>query len=171
MEEKFVLSAEIMKEHRDLARKVATEGIILLKNNGSLLPFRKDIKSIAVIGPNADNVYNMLSDYTAPQRDGQVVTVLQGIKDHVSTRTIVNYAKGCAIQDESEAGFADAIDIAKKSDVIIMVMGGSSARDFSSNNDVADAVKVSEDIKADMESGEGYDRSTLNLMGKQEILI
>jgi beta-glucosidase len=124
-----------------------------------------------VIGPNADNVYNMLGDYTAPQRDEDVATVLEGIKSHVSKQTVVKYAKGCAIRNESEAGFAEAIRIAKESEVVVMVMGGSSARDFTSKYEETGAAKISEDIQTDMESGEGFDRATLNLMGKQEKLM
>lgn len=164
------LTKPVLAEHRKLARKIATESIILLKNK-NLLPLRKDYQSIAVIGPNADNVYNMLGDYTAPQKDDDVVTVLEGIKNHVSNKTVVKYAKGCAIRNESEAGFGEAIQVAKDAEVVIMVMGGSSARDFSTEYEETGAAKVSEDGQNDMESGEGYDRATLNLSGKQEKLM
>ena len=124
-----------------------------------------------MIGPNADNVYNMLGDYTVPQKEDHVVTVLQGIRNHVPKESIIKYVKGCAIRNESEEGFEEALKVAKESDVAVLVMGGSSARDFSSKFEVTGAAKVSEDIKTDMESGEGYDRATLNLMGKQEKLM
>ncbi len=157
--------------HRQLARKIATESVILLKNQDALLPLKKNLKSIAVIGPNADNVYNMLGDYTAPQRDIDVVTVLEGIKSNVSKETKVTYAKGCGIRSESEAGFEEAIRISMEAEVVVMVMGGSSARDFTSKYEETGAAKISEDIDTDMESGEGFDRATLNLMGKQEKLM
>jgi beta-glucosidase len=165
------LAIKDLKDHRSLARIVATESIVLLKNKNSLLPLRKNYKSIAVIGPNADNIYNMLGDYTAPQKEDDVVTVLEGIKNQVSKETVVKYAKGCAIRNESEAGFDEAIKIARESEVIVMFMGGSSARDFSSKYEETGAAKVSEDVLTDMESGEGYDRASLNLMGKQEKLM
>lgn len=171
VDEKQVFSPKMVAEHKALARKVACQSVVLLKNQQSLLPLTKELKSIAVIGPNADNVYNMLGDYTAPQREGEVVTVLQGIKNHVSPTTTVRYAKGCSIRTDSEEGFSEALDAARKSDVVVMVMGGSSARDFSSKYEVTGAVKVSEDSKNDMECGEGTDRATLNLMGKQEKLM
>lgn len=170
-DERNILTNTVIAEHRKLARTIATESIILLKNKNALLPLRKDYKSIAVIGPNADNIYNMLGDYTAPQKEDDVVTVLEGIKNHVAKETVVNYAKGCAIRNESEAGFEEAIKVAKESEVVIMVMGGSSTRDFSSEYEETGAAKVSEDGQNDMESGEGYDRATLNLMGKQEKLM
>lgn len=162
---------QMKSEHRELARKVAQESMILLKNEGSLLPLSKTVKSIAVIGPNADNAYNMLGDYTAPQLSSDVVTVLQGIKSHVSSGTTVRYAKGCTIRSEGKAGFAEAIEAAKASDVVVMVMGGSSARDFSSMFEATGALKVTPDMKNDLECGEGSDRATLNLMGEQLSLM
>lgn len=157
--------------HLALAREVARESIVLLKNEKNLLPLNKAVGTCAVIGPNADNVYNMLGDYTAPQSDASVVTVLEGIRQKVSQTSRVLYAKGCAVRDSSRAGFAEALDAARAADVVVMVMGGSSARDFSSEYEQTGAAKVSENRLSDMESGEGYDRATLHLMGRQLELI
>ena len=74
--------------HRQVAREVAREGIVLLKNDG-ILPLSKDVKSIAVIGPNADTQYNQLGDYTAPQDDKFITTPLEGIQAAVSKKTEV----------------------------------------------------------------------------------
>ncbi len=74
--------------HRALARQVARESIILLKNAGGLLPLSRELDSIAVIGPNADSVYNQLGDYTAPQPESKVVTVLQAIRAAVGPKTV-----------------------------------------------------------------------------------
>ena len=158
-------------EHLELAREVARQSIILLKNENELLPLNKKMKTIAVIGPNADNVYNMLGDYTAPQSESSVVTVLDGIRQKVSNDTHIIYAKGCAVRDSSKSGFQEAIEAARQSDVVVMVMGGSSARDFSSKYEETGAAKVSDSHISDMESGEGYDRSTLELLGRQRELI
>ena len=65
-------------EHIALSKKVALESIVLLKNENNLLPLSKSIKNLAVIGPNADNIYNQLGDYTAPQPEEKIVTVLEG---------------------------------------------------------------------------------------------
>lgn len=166
------LSFETMAaKHRALARQAARESVVLLKNENRVLPLDRNIKSLAVIGPNADNVYNMLGDYTAPQAAGQVVTVLDGIKKHVGPRTKVRYAKGCSIRGESDSGFAEALDAARESDAVILVMGGSSARDFSTNYEATGAARISDDIKTDMECGEGSDRSTLSLLGRQQELM
>jgi beta-glucosidase-like glycosyl hydrolase len=64
------------EKHIKLSREVARQGIVLLKNCNNILPLKKDIGSIAVIGPNADNIYNQLGDYTAPQERSNIVTVL-----------------------------------------------------------------------------------------------
>ena len=157
-------------EHLELAREVARQSIVLLKNR-DILPLKKNCsKKIAVIGPNADNIYNMLGDYTAPQTTASVVTALEGIKNKVDNEDVI-YAKGCAIRDTSRIGIRDALNAAASADVVIMVMGGSSARDFSSEYEETGAAKVSANLISDMESGEGYDRATLNLMGLQLELI
>ena len=73
-------------EHRQVARQVAREGIVLLNNDG-ILPLSKQLKRVAVIGPNADVAYNQLGDYTAPQDRKELRTVLDGIRSHVAAGT------------------------------------------------------------------------------------
>lgn len=171
VDEKLPAQTVASSEHVELAREVARQSMILLKNENALLPLNKDIKTIAVVGPNADNVYNMLGDYTAPQSEKTVITVLDGIRQKVSANTRIMYAKGCAIRDSSKIGFQEAIEAARQSEVVIMAVGGSSARDFSSKYEETGAAKISNTHISDMESGEGYDRSTLELLGKQRELI
>lgn len=169
--EKDELSASEKASHRELARTVAKESIILLKNDNHILPLDKNIRSIAVIGPNADMPYNMLGDYTAPQAKGAVITVLDGIRKAVAPGTEVNYAKGCAVRDSSMTGFAEARTAAEKSDAIVLVLGGSSARDFSAEFEATGAAKASQNQLSDMDSGEGNDRCTLDLLGRQNELL
>lgn len=160
--------------HRQLAREVARQGIVLLKNSDGLLPLSREISSIAVIGPNADNIYNQLGDYTAPQERSNIVTVLDGIKKAVNPRTVVRYMKGCAIRDTTQSNIDEAVQIARQSDVILLVLGGSSARDFKTEYIETGAATVGnnrDEIVSDMESGEGYDRSSLDLLGDQEKLL
>jgi len=155
-----------------LARKVAQESVILLKNQSSALPLKKNIGSIAVIGPNADNIYNQLGDYTAPQDPKAIITVLEGIKAKLPSAK-VNYVKGCAIRDTADVHIADAVAAAEQSDVAVVVLGGSSARDFKTEYISTGAATVSQGTTgvSDMESGEGYDRQSLDLMGKQLELL
>jgi len=79
-------------EHNQLALKAARESIVLLKNQKSLLPFDKSIKTISVIGPYADNVNVLLGNYNGTPSNP--VTFLQGIKNKVSNKARVIYAKG-----------------------------------------------------------------------------
>ncbi|WP_433922330.1 glycoside hydrolase family 3 N-terminal domain-containing protein [Paenibacillus taichungensis] len=162
------------EEHIQLARKVAQEGIILLKNEDNTLPLGKTGTKLAVIGPNANHVYNQLGDYTSPQPRGQIVTVLDGITSKLGADTgKVLYAPGCRIKGDSREGFAQALACAEEADTIIMVMGGSSSRDFGEGTiDLrTGASVVTDDPWNDMECGEGIDRSSLNLMGVQLELV
>lgn len=150
-----------------LARKVADEGVILLENNG-ILPLGEGLR-IALVGPNADNVYNQLGDYTAPQDPANVITMREGLEARFPGR--VEYVKGCAVRDESSDNIAAAVAAARRSDVVVAVVGGSSARDFKTKYiDTGAAVADSESV-SDMEAGEGFDRSTLALLGLQERLL
>ncbi len=159
-------------QHRDLARRVAQESIVLLKNSGNLLPLSKSIDSVAVIGPNADSVYNQLGDYTAPQPEGKVVTVLEAIRKSMGPKTVVRYARGTGIRGTTEDGFAEALDAVRKSSVAVVVLGGSSARNFNTEFSATGAAKPQMDASgSDMESGEGSDRSSLTLAGNQLKLL
>ena len=155
------------KENAQLAKQVALESAVLLKNDG-ILPFGENIKKVAVIGPNADNLYNQLGDYTAPQDPDRIVTMLEGIRE--KGRAEVTYTKGCAVRDENDANIDEAVRIAQAADAVVLVVGGSSARDFKTNYEDTGAAIVNESI-SDMDCGEGYDRSTLKLLGKQEELL
>ncbi|RZK27276.1 MAG: beta-glucosidase, partial [Hymenobacter sp.] len=95
-----------------LARQVARESVVLLKNEKDVLPLAKTLQRIAVIGPNADNMYNQLGDYTAPQPESNVVTVLEGIRAKLPGAQIT-YAKGCAIRDTASANIAEAVAAAR----------------------------------------------------------
>jgi beta-glucosidase len=77
-----------------LALRAAREGIVLLKNDKNLLPLRKNLKSIAVIGPNADDAINQLGDYSPQLVPQHVTTVLEGIKTAVSPQTKVAAVRG-----------------------------------------------------------------------------
>ncbi len=154
-------------ENAQLAKQVALESAVLLKNDG-ILPFGEQIKKVAVIGPNADNMYNQLGDYTAPQHPDRIMTMLEGIRK--KGRAEVIYAKGCAVRDENDSNIEEAVKTAQKADVVVLVVGGSSARDFKTSYEDTGAAIVDEHL-SDMDCGEGYDRSTLRLLGKQEELM
>lgn len=171
VDEKLVAKKVATVENVTTARKVAQQSIVLLKNEGDLLPLKKTLKRIAVVGPNADNAYNQLGDYTAPQADGKVKTVLAGIRAAVGKGTQIDYVKGCAIRDTLNSNIEDAVAAAQLSDVVVVVLGGSSARDFKTTYQATGAANVDINAVSDMESGEGFDRVSLDMMGHQLQLL
>jgi beta-glucosidase len=137
------------KESRELALQTAREGIVLLRNQKNLLPLNKNIKSVAVIGPNANTERNQLGDYTHEPVLQHVVTVLEGIRNKVSPQTKINFIKGCEIIGNELNEIKKAAEAAKKADVAIVVVG--------ENGEITD--------------GEGNDMASLDLTGSQEELL
>lgn len=135
-------------DHRRLALRASREGIVLLKNDGDLLPLDKKVKRIAVIGPNADAGRDQLGDYSPYNIITDIVTVLDGIKSKVSSKTTVEYVEGCHIMGEELNEIDKAVSAAKKADVAIVVVGESEKTD-----------------------GEGRDVATLELTGMQQDLV
>ncbi len=133
--------------HQELALRAAREGIVLLKNTDRLLPLDKNIQSIAVIGPNANNGRNQLGDYVADKVLQDVVTVLDGI-NKVSPNTEVRYVKGCEILGDKGLELNAAQIAATNADVAIVVVG-----------------------EDEHTVGEPNDVASLDLLGHQEELI
>ena len=171
VDEKLVAQKVATVQNKMVARQVARESIVLLKNDQHILPLSKSLKRIAVIGPNADNTYNQLGDYTAPQAEGKVQTLLTGIRAAVDKNTKIDYVKGCAIRDTSNSDIAAAVAAAKQADAVVLVLGGSSARDFKTSYQATGAANVDPNTVSDMESGEGFDRVSLDMMGDQIKLL
>jgi len=177
VDEGRVLEVFETADNRALAFKIACQSLVLLKNDG-LLPLKKEIKHLALIGPNADSRRCMLGDYsfTAVKELLQVVpaegsafvglsteelediyisvpTVLEQVKMLASTGTMISHAKGCEIMSGDTSGFAQAIDLAEASDVVVMVMGGISG------------------LALQCTTGEFRDSTDLGLPGVQEELV
>jgi beta-glucosidase len=141
-------------EHQELALEAAREGVVVLKNEGDLLPLEKNIKSIAVIGPNADHETNQLGDYTSNVILEDIVTVLDGIR-MVSPQSRIEYVKGCNIVGSELDEIEKAQRVAKTSDVAVVVLG---------ENEWHAPDKTGT-------GGEGYDVATLELTGLQQELV
>lgn len=137
----------LSKENKEAALNVARKSIVLLKNEKQLLPLKKDLKTIAVIGPLADNQRDLLGSWFCMGEESNVVSILSGIKNKISSSTEIIYAKGCDVKENDKKDFNEAIDAAKQSDVVILALGE----------------------KGEM-SGEAESRSTLDLPGVQEEL-
>lgn len=157
--------------HGEIARQIAREGTVLLKNNGILPLDPASLRRVAVIGPNADNAYNQLGDYTAPQPDGHVVTVLEGLCRALPESVKIDYVKGCGIRDTTENEIAQAVALARDADLTVLVVGGSSARDFRTSYEATGAASATQNYVSDMDCGEGFDRATLSLLGLQQQLM
>lgn len=147
------------QEHQELALKAAREGIVLLKNENDLLPLRKNLRSIAVIGPDADDPVNQLGDYTAGTVLQPIVTVLQGIKQKLGPQTKLLYAKGCNVVGDDKSGFGEAVHAAQNADLAVVVVG----EQFQHHGPNKDEPRPTD--------GEGFDVASLDLTGVQGDLI
>lgn len=140
----------------NLSRQIADESIVLLKNEQNLLPLdAQKIKSIAVIGPNADQV--QFGDYTWSRDNNNGITPLKGLTNLVGDKIKINYALGCDLTTQNRSGIQAAVKAANSSDVSVVFVGSSSAslaRNYSNAT-----------------TGEGFDLSDLNLTGVQEDLV
>ncbi len=120
-EKNTVMKPEFLAAARDLSRK----SIVLLKNDGGakVLPISKSVKKIAVIGPLAQARRELIGSWSAAGDWTKSVTLLEGIKATVSPSTKVAYAKGCNINDDSTKYIAQAVSVAKESDVVVLAVG------------------------------------------------
>lgn len=151
-----------MEEAAHYSQKLAEESMVLLKNESNTLPIALEkIKKIAVIGPNADEVYNQLGDYTPFKSEGQANSLLTGLRQQVSDYEIeVSYAAGSRITEALDQGLEEAITAAEDADVIILALGGSSAREFTTDFDANGAALNGSN---EMTSGENIDLADLSL--------
>jgi beta-glucosidase len=164
-------------QQRELAATLARKSIVLLSNDG-ILPIANDTASIAVIGPNAREARHLFGDYSylahveslvemkvednvfsIPIPDKYEIagagtaapTVLDALRDRFGRP--VEFAQGCGINDDSTEGFAEAVALAARSDLAVMVMGDKAG------------------LTDECTSGESRDRSSLDLPGVQEDLV
>jgi beta-glucosidase len=140
------------KENQNLALRTAREGIVLLKNDQNLLPLNKNLKSIAVIGPNADDKRNQLGDYVPRRILQDIVTVLAGVRGKAPNAK-VTYVKGCDVLDPEPNQITEAQKAAREADVAIVVLG---ERHMGTPRAT---------------DGEGSDVASLDLTGRQEELL
>lgn len=129
------------KEHLNIAREAAKKSIVLLKNEQSLLPLHKDIKSIAVIGPLANDKDSPLGNWRAKADYNSAVSVLEGVKNKVGKNTKIYYEKGIDLtiptieeganqflhplkfNETDRSGISAAVKVAKKAEVVLLVIG------------------------------------------------
>jgi beta-glucosidase len=142
-EKNEIMTPEKLEAARDMARR----SIVLLKNEGKLLPLSKSDKKIAVIGPLADSKRDMIGSWSAAGDWTKSVTLLEGIKAKLPNANIT-FAKGCEVDGNDTKGFAEAKRLAQQADVVILAVG-----------------------EAYWMSGEAASRSNIDLPGVQQQLV
>lgn len=135
-------------ENQTAARQIAAHSMVLLKNDRNILPLSKTVRSIALIGPLADSQKDMIGAWSGDGKASDAITLLQGLKTKVGSQVKINYAKGCEVTGDNTNGFAEAVNAAKTSDIVIMAIGEA----------------------AEM-SGEASSRSSLDIPGRQLDLV
>jgi beta-glucosidase len=145
---------EPVAEHRPLVRQAAEESLVLLQNKSyeggsAILPLASGPHKIALIGPLADDSDEMLDLGGDPQREPGVVTLKDALKERMKQAGgSLTFVQGCTVSCNSESGFADALEAAKKADIVVLALGESSEM-----------------------SGEAGSRANLDLPGDQERLL
>ena len=178
-------AATLNAENLRAAREVAARSLVLLKNEGDALPLRKDLRSVAVIGPLADDPRAIIGSWSGDGRAQDSVTLLEAVKAKVSERTRVTYAKGVAIDGRGVTGNYDApppspsaaggtnVASAAETEAARLATTPTAA------NSIAEAARVARDADvsivvvgetAEM-SGEAAARTSLDLPGRQLELL
>ncbi len=144
-------SVLLSPEHLAAAREIAGRSMVLLKNDRATLPLKQPLRSIAVLGPLADDRPALLGHWRGDGKDEDVVTLLDGIRSKAaeaggSTRVV--FARGCDVEGDSRAGLAEAVRLARESDIALLAVGESAAM-----------------------TGEASSRTSLDLSGRQEELV
>ena len=137
-------------EHRKFAREIGAKSIVLLKNKTQLLPLSKTTKKVAIIGPFAKSTVDNHGFWSIafPDDNQRIITQFDGIKAQLDKNSELLYAKGCNVNDKDTSLFAEAVETAKKADVVIMTLGEGHAM-----------------------SGEAKSRSNIHFSGVQEDLL
>lgn len=138
-EKRVILSAD----HRAKARDVARKSVVLLKNDGQILPLNTKTK-IALIGPLGDNQSELIGAWSGSGSGNDCISLLQGLKNAGGN---VSFSKGCNVEGDDRSGFDAAVALARTSDVIVLAVG-----------------------EMAWMSGEASSRTDINLPGVQEDL-
>jgi beta-glucosidase len=109
------------QEHRKIALQTARESIVLLKNENNLLPLDKDIKSIAIIGPNANDPEALYYTHYYPEAP-EIITILDAMEHKCGSDIEISYAEGCKLTEPAD-DLSEALKIAKQADIIIGAFG------------------------------------------------
>ena len=156
---KVPIEANNTPANQALALEVARQSLVLLKNEEKFLPLEKGIGSLAVIGPNADDELVLLGNYFGEPSES--ITILDGVRGVVSSSTEIHYAHGCDVFKPGKDGFSEAVQIARESDVALLVLGLSQQLE-------GEEGQREGSLKGTLSRG---DRTEIGLPGEQESLL
>jgi beta-glucosidase len=121
-------------EHRAAARRMAQKSMVLLENEGGVLPLSKSLRSLAVIGPLANEPWAMLGNWVGIGRPEDAVTPLAALREAVGGQTKLIVAKGAAIDGDDRSGFDAAVRAARQADAVVMFLGEHPEMSAEANN-------------------------------------
>ncbi|WDF42114.1 glycoside hydrolase family 3 N-terminal domain-containing protein [Streptomyces sp. T12] len=153
---------------REVSTLVARAAVTLLHNDGGVLPLSAAVLRVAVLGPQSATAAHQLGDYTAPQRPGTGVSVLDGLRRLAPPGLDIRHAPGCALTGDDLSGIPEAVAAAAASDLAVVVLGGSSARTPGTEFDANGAART---VVTEMTCGEGVDLAALRLGKAQYALL
>lgn len=153
---------------RDISTALARACVTLLRNDGSLPVRAATVSRLAVIGPQSATAAHQLGDYTAPQRPGTGVSVLDGLRRLAPPGVDIRHAPGCALTGDDLSGIPEAVAAAAACDLAVLVLGGSSARTSDTEFDANGAARTA---VSHMTCGEGADLAGLELGRAQYALL
>lgn len=135
-------------DHLKAAKEMAVKSMVLLRNEGNILPLKKSNQTFALIGPLAASKDDMIGGWSALGQGNDAVSLYDGLTAKLGSSAKIIYARGCGVTEENRTGFQEALNAARRADVILLAMGES--RNM---------------------SGEASSRANLGLPGVQEELI
>jgi beta-glucosidase len=122
----------LLPESRTIARDLATESMVLLKNNNQVLPIKPAVSKVALIGPAAENKEILLGAWSYHGREKDVVSIAEGLKNAFNNKVRITYAKGCDFDGDDQSGFAEALAAAREAELVVICLG--EKREWSGEN-------------------------------------
>ncbi|NDV79183.1 glycoside hydrolase family 3 N-terminal domain-containing protein [Dysgonomonas sp. 511] len=111
-----------LAESLRVAEQLAEESIVLLKNENNILPLQ-EAKDIAVVGPMGDTRWHLLGSWAAHGDSERIVPIASALKEEFEGKASVTFAKGCDFDGEDSSGFEEALQAARKADVVVVALG------------------------------------------------